>query len=104
MEADFRLVLADRCLLHHVLRDRSQSNLDHRVFQKQVKLFSILHSILPTNHGLEQDYHVQHPNIQPPPFSLSFFPIKPLVSAYENIQFHKLYSTGRNQETFLSSI
>lgn len=72
MEADFRLVLADRCLLHHVLRDRSQSNLDHRVFQKQVKLFSILHSILPTNHGLEQDYHVQHPNIQPPPLSLSF--------------------------------
>lgn len=38
MEIDFRLVLVDRCLLYHVLRHRGQFNLDHRVFQKQVKL------------------------------------------------------------------
>ena len=38
MEIGFRLVLVDRCLLYHLLRHRSQFNLDHRVFQKQVKL------------------------------------------------------------------
>lgn len=38
MEIDLRLVLVDRRLPYHLLRHRGQFNLDHRVFQKQVKL------------------------------------------------------------------